>query len=159
MTENYMKFILTFLLIGSMPISYSHAKVANADLSGEDSANAILNATSYCSEPILTAFAWTSNPMGASPEVTSLMIDPPNAGTALGAYSLAFNAYDGLSDGKLTGGEAYKIAIAGASLNPVFGAIMGVTDFATQMYFGTSLTDMVANGMDSSTGGAHVKLW
>ncbi|NQZ76080.1 MAG: hypothetical protein HRT61_08215, partial [Ekhidna sp.] len=75
------------------------------------------------------------------------------AGTALGVVSLTYNVVESSLDGKLTAGELTKIGIAGASLHPVFGGVYGVVDLGVQMYTGTSLTDRIANGVDSMTGG------
>ena len=75
------------------------------------------------------------------------------AGTALGVVSLTYNVVESSLDGKLTAGELTKIGIAGASLHPVIGGVYGVVDLGVQMYTGTSLTDRIANGVDSMTGG------
>lgn len=80
------------------------------------------------------------------------------AGKVLGGANLVFTGIEAFSDRNVTGGDGAKMLIAGASVAfPVFGVIYGLTDLTVQFTTGTSLTDRIANGIDSSTGGLGFK--
>jgi RHS repeat-associated protein len=81
-----------------------------------------------------------------------------NAGKAIGGVAIVMTGIEALSDRNITVGDGFKMLIAGASLAfPVFGVLYAVADMTVMFTTGTGLTDRIANGIDSSTGGLGLK--
>jgi hypothetical protein len=81
------------------------------------------------------------------------------AGTSLGVVGGVATLVESSLDGKLSLGDAYKLGIAAASIAfPVFGVLYALTDTIVLFSTGTSLTDRIANGIDSAAPDAYLNL-
>jgi hypothetical protein len=81
------------------------------------------------------------------------------AGTTIGVIGAAATLVETAIDGNLSVGDGAKLLIAGTSVAvPVFGLVYGLVDMTVQFSTGTSLTDRIANGLDTALPNANVSL-
>jgi len=81
------------------------------------------------------------------------------AGTGIALIGAGATLVEAALDGNLSVGDGAKLALAGVSLAcPVFGVAYGLIDITVQFSTGTSLTDRIANGLDTALPNAKIGL-
>ncbi|PWG78100.1 DUF6443 domain-containing protein [Pararcticibacter amylolyticus] len=76
------------------------------------------------------------------------------AGVAVGVAGSFAKAFEAGADGKVTAGEVFGMIYSGASIAV---PALGYIDLAAEMVSGTSLSDRIANGIDSAYPNANLK--
>lgn len=75
-------------------------------------------------------------------------------GTGVGYLGAIAKGYEALSDGNITLGEGVSLAI---SVLSIYVPVIGLADLTVEMVTGTSLSDRIANGIDSAYYGPNFK--